>query len=131
MALTQIFFNMRKLIIVLLFIVGCKDGNDFSNKNLKNISVFRFVNTVNEHKVITNISIYTACIITNYDSINHILNILNSKKEEPTVYMPEYKIELVYKDTLVDLYVKNKSIKMNGKTFKVNKNLSEYFSFCR
>jgi hypothetical protein len=42
--------------------------------------------------------------------------------------MPDYRIGLNYADTLIELSVKGKYLKINGITFIANRNLSNYFA---
>jgi hypothetical protein len=117
---------MKKIVVILLFIIGCNGKNEFSNANLKSISIYQFVHTKDKNNVITNISVNKVCTINNADSISFILSVLNSKHKEPAVFMPDYRIELNYTDTLIELSVNGKYLKINGRTFKVGKDLSKY-----
>jgi hypothetical protein len=117
---------MKKIVVILLFIIGCNSKNEFSNANLKSISIYQFIHTKDKNNVITNISVNKVCTINNADSISFILSALNSKHKEPAVFMPDYRIELNYTDTLIELSVNGKYLKINGRTFKVGKDLSKY-----
>lgn len=108
--------------------IGCNEANDFSNKDLKNISVIQHKRTLDSSRTYTNYIDTKVCSIINHDSLNFILNILNSKDFDPAVFIPDYILELNYSDTLIHLSIKDNYIKNHGKTFKVSKNLSEYFS---
>lgn len=119
---------MKKIVVILLFIIGCNSKNEFSNANLKSITIYQFVHTKDKNNVITDISANKVCTVNNADSISIILSTLNRKHKEPAKFMPDYKIELNYRDTLMELFVNGNYLKINGRTFKVSKNLSKYFA---
>ncbi|SRR6266542_2294271 len=118
---------MRKFIFIAILILGCNSKKEFLNTNLKNVSIYEYIHSkdgVYNSGIPTN----RICTLTNPDSINVILSALNSKKPEFRIFMPEYNIELNYADTTIEIGISQNFIKIKGKAFKVNENLSKYFA---
>lgn len=120
---------MRKLIFFLLLFFSCNNNTskEFLSNKLRSITVYEYVHTKSGN-VITKISLNKLCTIKNTDSIDFILSVLNSKQQEPAKFMADYELELNYMDTIMSISVKYKFLKINGKTYKVRKNLSRYFA---
>ena len=121
--------SMKKLIFFLIFLAGCNSNTskEFMNTNLKNVSVYEYLYSKDG---IYNSGIPTKkiCVLTNLDSINVLLSALNSKKPEFCIFMPEYNIELNYADTTIEIGVSQKFIKIDGRPFKIMRNLSNYLA---
>jgi hypothetical protein len=114
---------MKKFLFILIILLGCDSNREYSSINLKSISIEEYIFNKNGY-----IPKNKICLLTNPDTINVILSVLNSKKPAFRIFMPEYNISLNYKDSIIGVGVSQKYIKIKGKTFKVNKNLCEYFA---
>jgi hypothetical protein len=118
---------MKKIILIAILFVGCNSPKEFLNSNLKNISVYKYIYNKNGVYV-SSIPVSRISVIDNIDSINIILSSLNNRKPEFRVFQPEYNIELNYTDTTIEIGVSQEYVKIQGRSFKVNKCLSKYLS---
>jgi len=116
-----------KLILFSILFISCNSPREFTNHNLKNI-VFSKYRYNKDGVYISSIPINRISVITNTDSINTILSSLNNKEPEFRIFSPEYTIELNYTDTTIEIGVSQEHIKIQGRTFEVNNNLSKYLS---
>jgi hypothetical protein len=119
---------MKNIIVIALLFIGCNSKIEFPDTNLKSISINQFVRTKDENSNFTKMSIIHVCTISNTDSISVILSTLNSKHKVFAIFIPDYSIELNYKDSIKEVSINGKYLKINGRPFKIRKDLSKYFA---
>lgn len=65
--------------------------------------------------------------LSSEDSIKAILATLDSKRSVFSIFMPKYSIELICADTIHEISINGKNLKINGKSFRISKNLIENY----
>lgn len=97
-------FNIYIAITVIFFImVCCSNSTIISKDNILAIKVYKASSKVNAE----NYPVYKE--ITDKQALNKLVSVLNrGKKNRYILLVPDYYVEILYKDTIVEMFINDK-----------------------
>ncbi|BEG98040.1 hypothetical protein [Bacteroides sedimenti] len=111
--------NKVLIIVVCFLLMSCKADNLIRNNNIAKLVLVELLDQNKEKQHAVN----------NRDSINSLVKTINSADKDPAVFITKYKIIIYYNDNVNDTVLCNsKRIKVDGITYKLDKNLKEIIS---